>query len=280
MPESVQSAPLNCQCNGDYFSPVFVYDAPPEGEIHFHVSMSEQYHREVLRCNLCGHFVSYHRMDTKALYKSEYVNSTYGDANGLHRTFERIISLDPSKSDNVGRVARILEFATGYLTRSREEDIPTVLDVGSGLCVFLHRMKAAGWDCTALDPDERAVAHARNVVGVKAICADFMIAGDLGRFNLVAFNKVLEHTADPVAMLARTMGYLTDNSFVYIEVPDGEAAIHDGPGREEFFIEHQHVFSTASLAMLAERSGFRALTIERLREPSTKYTLRAFLVRA
>jgi hypothetical protein len=37
------------------------------------------------------------------------------------------------------------------------------------------------------------------------------------------------------------------------------------------------VFSPASVAMLAERSGFSPVVIERLREPSSKYTVRGFL---
>lgn len=281
MPDSIRPTPLGCLCSGEHFSPVFVYTAPPDGEIRFRFSMAGQYRREVLRCNLCGHFVSRHTMDTEELYEAEYINSTYGDDDGLRHNFERIISLDPAKSDNVGRVAYILEFAGNHLLRlAQEKRAPTVLDVGSGLCVFLHRMKAAGWDCTALDPDERAAAHARNVVGVKAVCADFITARGLGCFDLVTFNKVLEHIENPVAMLVHAAAYLEEGGFVYIEVPDGEAAVHEGPGREEFFIEHYHIFSMVSLAMLAERSGFRIVAMERLREPSTKYTLRAFLTKA
>ncbi len=53
----------------------------------------------------------------------------------------------------------------------------------------------------------------------------------------------------------------------------------DGPDREEFFIEHLHVFSMASLGLLAQRAGFAVDSAERLREPSGKYTLVAFLSR-
>ena len=62
--------------------------------------------------------------------------------------------------------------------------------------------------------------------------------------------------------------------------PDGEAAARSGAGREEFFVEHLHVFSFRSIVMLAERAGFVPLAVERLQEPSTKFTLRAFLSRA
>jgi hypothetical protein len=153
-----------------------------------------------------------------------------------------------------------------------------VLDVGSGLCVFLHRLKAeTGWNCTALDPDPRAAAHARERVGVNAVCGDFMRLNDLGRYDIITFNKVLEHVLDPVAMLARSHEYLARGGFVYVELPDGEAAGADSFGREEFFIDHHHVFSMQSIRTLAVRAGFDVIGTERLREPSSKYTLRAFL---
>src|SRR5262249_32775159 len=134
--------------------------------------------------------------------------------------------------------------------------------------------------CTALDPDPRAVAHARETVGVTAVCGDFMTVQGLERFDLVTFNKVLEHVKDPVAMLAQALAYVQPAGFVYVEVPDGEAAAVEGAGREEFFIDHWHVFSAVSLAQLAVRAGFTVHSLERLREPSSKYTLRAFLVPA
>jgi SAM-dependent methyltransferase len=188
------------------------------------------------------------------------------------------VSLPPERSDNAGRVQRVLAYAADRFGPGAR----SVLDVGSGLCVFLHAMKRVGWDCTALDPDSRAAAHARDVVGVRAACGDFESGTDLGRYDLVTFNKVLEHVRDPIAMLARAKDRLSPGGLVYIELPDGEAAAPptgEGFGREEFFIEHHHVFSAASTARLAERAGFSALAIERLREPSTKYTLRAFLAR-
>jgi 2-polyprenyl-3-methyl-5-hydroxy-6-metoxy-1,4-benzoquinol methylase len=273
----VDQAPLHCPCKAEYFTNVFTYDAPPEGEIRFSFSSAEKYCREVLQCNLCRHYVSIHEMDDSSLYSGDYVNSNYGN-DGIRRAFERIISLDPARSDNTGRVRRILEFGNQHFPATAFADCSlSVLDVGSGLCVFLHRMKEAGWDCTALDPDSRAVNHALETVGVRAVCGDFMELQDLGRFDVVTFNKVLEHVKDPVTMLAKSAEHVREGGFVYVELPDGEAAASDGPGREEFFIDHLHVFSGASLTMLADRAGFTVRAIERLREPSTKYTWRAFL---
>jgi 2-polyprenyl-3-methyl-5-hydroxy-6-metoxy-1,4-benzoquinol methylase len=245
--------------------------------VHFRFNSGSTYLREIQRCERCGHFISVHNMDEGALYSEDYVTSTYGTG-GIRKAFERITALDPAKSDNVGRVRRVVEFAKNHLLAPvKENRAPTVLDVGSGLCVFLHRMKAAGWDGTALDPDERAIRHAREVVGVRGIQGDFLKATDLGRYDFVTFNKVLEHVKDPVAMLARSTRFLRVGGVVYLEVPDGEMAVLDGPGREEFFIDHHHIFSAASLALMVLRAGFRLCLLERLQEPSTKYTLRAFV---
>ncbi len=274
----LKPAPLRCPCEGQRFSKVFTYTAPPPEEIRFDFSSSGQYYREVLQCQICRHFVSVHHLDMSGFYQQDYVSSTYGDAEGIRRAFARITSLGPDSSDNLGRVKRIIEFASTHLKApASEKRPPTVLDVGSGLCVFLHRMQEAGWECTALDNDPRLVQHARQVVGVKAVLGDFLKLQDLGVFDLVTFNKVLEHVADPVAMLAKSAANLRPGGFVYVEVPDGEAAAQEGPEREEFFIEHHHIFSPASLALLAGRAGFTVQLLERLREPSTKYTLRAFL---
>jgi hypothetical protein len=78
-------------------------------------------------------------------------------------------------------------------------------------------------------------------------------------------------------MLRRCHSLIAKAGFVYLELPDGEAAGREGPGREEFFIEHHHVFSAASVAMLSTRAGFDVLEMQTLREPSTKHTIRAFL---
>jgi SAM-dependent methyltransferase len=252
----------------------WAYAAAPDGETRFPALEGRPYERHVHRCRACGHFVSEHEMDLGGLYDAQYVDATYGES-GQGESFERILALPPERSDNQGRVRRV----AGYAARTLNLDDgrrPSALDVGSGLCVFLHRLRAEGWDCLALDPDPRAARHAREVAGVDAVVGDFMTADDLGAFDAITLNKVLEHVEDPVAMLARARRFLRPDGFVYVEVPDGASAATEGPGREEFFIEHLHAFSPASLAMMVDRAGLTPARIERLREPSGKHTLVAF----
>lgn len=264
-------------CGTTDFSVLFEYREPPEGETRFSFSHSADYYRRVLECGTCGHMISVHDIDLRAFYTQDYLDSTYGK-HGLNASFQRIISLPPSQSDNAGRVARVLRFAEKYFEQVRRGDTKiTLLDVGSGLCVFPYKMKKAGWECTVCEPDQRMVTHASETVGVQAICGDFMELANIGRFDVVTFNKILEHVTDPVTMLQKGKDFLKPGGFIYIELPDGEAAKSDGPGREEFFLEHYHIFSAASTCLLAKKAGFHIIQKERLQEPSTKYTLRAFL---
>jgi SAM-dependent methyltransferase len=268
--------PANCPISGTHDAErVFTYQAPPRGEIGFPRAEGEPYYREVWQFPISRHYVSRHAMKVATQYDGAYVEATYKDDAGLAATFARIIALPPHKSDNVARMARVRDFAATHFGADRK---PRLLDVGAGLGVFPHAVKQTGWACTALDPDSRAARHLRDVVGVEAVCGDFMHAEYLGNFDVITFNKVLEHVDDPVRMLRRSCQTLAPGGFVYVELPDGEMAARDGAEREEFFIEHLHVFSFASLAMLADRAGFTPVSIERLREPSTKFTLRAFLV--
>jgi SAM-dependent methyltransferase len=262
---------LDCPCGERHLVPAFAYTSRPAGEVPF--PLAGKYCREYQRCTLCDHWFSRHEMDVSALYEGAYVDATYGE--GMRQTYERIMALPAERSDNLGRVAVVRAFAARRFGDTRPK--PRLLDVGAGLGVFPARMKEAGWDCTALDPDSRATAHARDVIGIAALTGDFRsLADQFGMFDLVSFNKVLEHVEDPIAMLAASRTLVAGGGFVYIELPDVAAAA-EGKTREEFFIEHHHVFSPASVALLAARAGFRLLALERLREPSGKYTLRAFL---
>ncbi len=255
-------------CGGTAQRSVGAFDAAPEGETDFGFI---PYRRELWQCQSCGHIVNHHHMPLARIYQGDYAHATYGE--GLAGTFDRIMSLPHCQSDNRLRVERINDYARAVgITAPRQ-----MLDVGSGLGVFPAALAPTGWDCLAVDPDSTAAAHIRDCAGIEARCGDFLDMAPERAFDLVTLNKVLEHVADPQTMLARTAAWLSARGVIYVELPDGEAAIADGPGREEFFVEHFAAYSVASLALLCAKSGVRADRIERLREPSGKYTLAAFL---
>lgn len=266
--------PLECPCDAKFFKPCFRYDQPVAGEIVFDYGRRDDYLREVRHCSLCGHFIEVHDFPNADLYSGDYVNTTYGGSDGMRQAFEKTMNLDSSRSDNAGRVQRVLDLAASHFPPGLFLDrAQSILDVGSGLCVFLGRMKMSGWDCTALDVDPRQAKHAEDVAGVRAFCGDFLSTDQLAQYDIITFNKVLEHIDEAVATLSRAKLFLRPGGFVYVEVPDGETAQSEGRTREEFLLGHRHVFSATSLAMMGERAGLSLKEMQRLREPSSKFTL-------
>ncbi len=259
-------------CHNNAWKLVASFDSRPEGETDFGL---EPYRRTLWQCEACHHVINDHAYDLSGLYDADYWDRTYG-GDRMASTFHRIMALPADKSDNRGRADFVHKTACDLNPAFSRSQGATLLDVGSGLAVFPAVMKEMGWLCTALDPDARGAAHATEVVGVEGLAADFRTLDSNRGFDLISFNKVLEHVEDPVAMLAHADRFLADGGLIYVELPDGEAAIKDSPLREEFFIEHYCAFSESSTSSLVEQAGFQVLKQERLIEPSSKYTLRAF----
>lgn len=270
------SATLRCPCEPSDTGGGFSYEAPPAGETSFDLGES-RYRRRYRVCMACSHWFGDHDLDLTSLYRRDYVNATYGGEGGLAARFRKVMALSPERSDNRQRVARVVGYAAQ--TGLRPTSKPRLLDVGAGLGVFPAGMAEQGWDVVGLEPDPRTVDHLRKVVGIRALCErlEALEPISVGLFEVVTFNKVLEHVEDPVGMLAAAIPLMAGRSFVYIEVPDVAAAA-GGPSREEFFIEHHHVFSPASLVAMVERAGLAVGRLERLREPSGKFTLAVFAV--
>lgn len=251
----------------------------PEGETEFSSIQKQKYFRKILKCTSCGHFLASHKIDLRNLYQEDYASSNYGNTSGILKTYQRIMGLPRNDSDNSMRVERLVDFAENHFLNSQSLKI---LDIGSGLSVFLGKIKIkTDWTCTAVEPDKRYCDHAKETIGIEGVSQDYRNLNWDRKFDIITLNKVLEHFIDPIAVLKKCYSELKSGGLAYIELPDGESASKDFKGfnRQEFFVDHYHVFSMSSIEILARKCGFLPLCLERLREPSRKYTLRAFLTK-
>ena len=254
-------------CNSVKTKLKFVYKSKPKGETEFNID-KKKYYREFFECCECGHMFSNLGFGMNNFYDGDYTEFTYGK--NLSQQFEKIISLPLNESDNENRFLFLKKKAKELLNIN---DIK-ILDIGSGLGVFPWRAKKESLIITALDPDPKNIEHIKNKLGVKTIKGNFLTAKIPEKFNIITFNKVIEHVEDPYKMINKTKLLTKNQSFIYVEVPDVKAA-KSGKNREEFFIEHFHVFSERSVNILADNCGMTCLTTESLIEPSGKFTLRA-----
>ena len=94
------------------------------------------------------------------------------------------------------------------------------------------------------------------------------------KFDFISFNKIIEHIQKPEIFVKDFLLLTKINGLIYIEVPSIKA-LSDKIGilREEFFIEHFHVFSRESLSFFLKRLKLKILFINDIVEKSNKYTL-------
>ena len=242
---------IRCSCTEDSLVKTFEYDEPPEIETKYNLG-KQRYERSYFVCD-CGHWFAKHNIDLKNLYDAEYVRASYGDSATLVQKLNVISALPLAKSDNKNRIIFVNQW---FETFSKQiNDNKSVLDVGGGLGVFLRGMIERGWHGSAIELDPMLVAHLKNNLCIEVHEGDLrsLTPKLVGSFDLITFNKVLEHIIDPGA--SYSLSFLKKKGVVYFEVPDNKAA-KESKGREKFTIEHLHVFSMASAIKIAEKSGF------------------------
>jgi SAM-dependent methyltransferase len=270
-----QNAPPRCYlCGGTHLALVSDIRRKPLRETDFGI-LPENYSRQVYQCPSCSVYLNIQRMIGPEIYANTYNAATY--RRNLQANYARIRALPEESSDNKQRVRRVMEF-NAQLGRAPADT--RVLDVGSGLCVFLGELKTHGFHCYCLDPDPLSVQHALERVKVDgAHVGTLDDYPDNQQFDIITFNKVLEHVPEPTRALTQAKRLLTPNGFVYIELPDAEGALRVGGAveREEFYIEHYTIFTSAAISFLSQAAGFRCLEMTQIHEPSDKYTLYGFL---
>lgn len=201
--------------------------------------------------------------------------------NQIGAKYARIMALPASRSDNAGRVARVLDacarHAMGEPGRTK-----VAVDVGGGTGVFLAKLLSVaggGWRGVAVEPDPLAVAHLRSLGLFDVRASRFHASLDLPEADLLTLNKVIEHVEDPLPMLTLAARGLAPYGLAYVEVPDALTAVHRPPEDNILGALHRHLYEPGTLAQLLQRAGLVVLEVRRIVEPSGKLTVYAFAAR-
>ena len=265
-------------CKKEDSSLLMVVDKRPDCEINYNIP-EDKYYRELRECQFCG--VIYNAHDT--LIHSDFYTGFYNNAitsDKLQKRFDKIISLPFSNSDNKNRVLRIINFLY-----SVDKNIHTlnVLDVGTGTGVFLNEMVKFGLSISCVDPDPHAIEHvSKNIQLKNTWTGKFSELKIDESFDLISFNKVLEHVENPVAEINKAFTLLNEEGLIYIELPDATPTMSakNFTERTEFNLEHYTVYNEKSLSYLVGESGGEIINIESIHDPSGKHTIYCFIQKA
>jgi len=214
-------------------------------------------------------------IDLDKIYSTVYNELSY--KNDIQNNYKQILSYHYSNSDNKHRVERIINY---FKLREKSLIGLEVLDVGSGLCVFLGELKKYGTRLHCVDPSRVSIDHAIKNVGVdSAFEGEFLDLNTNRKYDLITFNKVLEHVKNPKDLVLKAKGLLKKDGTIYIELPDGKKSSYNGGfiDREEFYLEHYTIFTKKAIRYLAESTMLNVNVIKQIHEPSDKYTIYSFL---
>lgn len=145
-----------------------------------------------------------------------------------------------------------------------------VLDVGCGFGESLGYHRARGCEVWGVETDENILRVARRF--------DFKVkvgvfrAVDFPRdyFDFVTLDQVIEHVADPLALLRDAAAVLRPGGTLLLSTPNARSVMARGLGRSWVHWHtpyHLQLFSKKSLAMAAQKAGLRVRWSRNLTSP-------------
>ena len=128
---------------------------------------------------------------------------------------------------------------------------PSVLDMGAGLGLFRDSMAQQGiaGDYAAVESDRSQFAALRARLGEGAAYADLAALPGDRRFDLIVLAHVLEHVADPHALVGALVARLRPGGTLFVEVPNGDHRYKAN------FESHLLFFDVGSLGALLKQHG-------------------------
>ena len=155
-----------------------------------------------------------------------------------------------------------------------------LLDIGCGPGFFLKTAKERGWITKGVEPSRQAAAHARGL-GID-ILEDFFnrrTAAQLGRYDVIHLNNVLEHVPNPLEVIRLARDMLARRGVLCLNVPNDFSAFQTGAqtalSLPEWWVappHHLNYFDFESLGRLVSRAGFYVA------ERSTSFPMELFLL--
>jgi len=238
----------------------------------------EDFNLRWYECKECGVYFSKQYKNIEDIYDDSLLYDASYDEQQIKSRFDSIMNLDASVSDNIQRVKRCKEYHKKYLDIfSVHKEKYDVLDIGAGLGVFLAEYLDEEYNGHALELNKIASQHIKNVLPIVKTYQDFMQNINFkSKFDLITLNRVLEHISEPVDVLTSVVKAMCTTGIVYLELPDTLSYRLSGDFNEAFSSGHYMVYNPESIYYLFKKVGLTLYRLERVKEPSGKYTIYAF----
>ncbi|MHC4662402.1 MAG: class I SAM-dependent methyltransferase [Planctomycetota bacterium] len=150
------------------------------------------------------------------------------------------------------------EIAAGML----EHKSGKLLDAGAGRGIVSAFFKNLGFDVTAIDISQHALAYCRQY-GVETCLMDLEVGYPIGMFDVVLALEVLEHLEKPAEVLSKLVGATNTDGEIIISLPNDRNVYHSRLPQEEN-APHADIYDEAKARKLIESCGLKIARSERV----------------
>ena len=207
----------------------------------------------IAECNACTLRFTQHVPDAASIspyYKSEnYISHTNTSKGLINRLYQSV------RKRTLKQKRKLVEKATGVQTGS-------LLDVGSGTGAFANEMKQAGWQVTALEPDEDARKVGKELYNIDLTDISQFYQLPASSYDAITMWHVLEHVHDLQGYIAKLKSLLKENGKLFIAVPNytsKDAAVYKEHWAAYDLPRHLYHFSPQSMQVLVEKHGLKII---------------------
>tara|TARA_B100002019_G_C21266437_1_gene599701 strand:+ start:2031 stop:3221 length:1191 start_codon:yes stop_codon:yes gene_type:complete len=236
---------IDCICCGKKNSSKFLFSNFGKNNVRFNF-----YPRDVFLCKNCGIIFLKQEKNLKKKIKKYYEKSNHFLKPGF-------IS-DEQKKRRVNQVNWILSNIEVV------DKINSVADFGSGSGYFLKVFKDKGFkNLLGLDFSKKMNLIAKKKYKIKSLSGDFLRKKIKKKYDLITCIQTLEHLLNPIQFVIKAKKTLSENGYLFLEVPDSEFPKHNQLP-EYFTFDHLFHFTEKSLSFILEKNGFEIITVSHL----------------
>lgn len=217
----------------------------------------EPIHRKWYQCEECGLYKVLHSYCIdflEPIYTNGYRAKSFR-GKSIEQAFLDVIELRLSQSENKQRIIWLSRFVG---------DDENLLDVGSGLGVFVHEL-------LLLKPNLKVIASEPNKDSCEFIedlgvqCVQGFYQPNNRQQDWITCIHVLEHQKKPEEMLLGFREDLKDNGKIFIEVPDACEFEELEDDNDEFNSTHLYFFTPVALMRMVEGCGYKVTDMHRVK---------------